>query len=149
MKIFSEIKIQTKPEKVFYWLKEPERAKEWMTSVTDAEIIKETPGRVGTTFRETVMDNKGRKVEMTGEMTEYIENEAISFFLNSKYHSVVVRHFLEETQGSTRLTLTAKLNFKSIFRFLSYIMWPLLKKKILDQSRQEFLKLKELCEQKD
>ncbi len=57
MKIVNRIEINTAPEKVFYWLEEPDHAKKWMTSVTKSEIIKETPNKVGTTFREYVEEN--------------------------------------------------------------------------------------------
>lgn len=48
MNVVNGIKIDAAPEKVFYWLEEPGRAMQWMTSVTGSEIIDETPDRVGT-----------------------------------------------------------------------------------------------------
>ena len=140
------IDIISSPEKVFYWLGNPERAVQWMTSVTKTETIKETPGIVGTTFRETIEEN-GRTVEMTGVVTGYIENKMMSFFLSGKYNTVEVEFRIEELEGFTRLTQTANIHFKSVFRILSLITGSMLRKKIMSQSQKEFLKLKELCEQ--
>ncbi len=146
MRITNIVEINSTPEKVFYWLNDPNRAMEWMTSVTKTEILKETPNMVGTTFREIIEEN-GRGTEMNGIVTDYIQNKVISFHLSGKFNFVDVKFTLEESGGTTRLTQIANIHFKSILRILSVIMWPLLKKKIIDQSQKEFTKLKELCEQ--
>ena len=43
MEISYTIDINATPEKVFYWLGNPERAMVWMTSVTKTELLHETP----------------------------------------------------------------------------------------------------------
>lgn len=148
LKITSKVNINTSPDKVFYWLSDPNRAMKWMTSVTETEILTETPGRVGTTFRETVEDKEGR-IEIFGTITEYKQNETLTFHLTSKIHSVDARYCLDESKGITHLTFTAEIRFDSTLRILSQNKWPELKKKIADQSQKEFLELKKLCEQED
>lgn len=103
---------------------------------------------VGTTFREIIEEN-GRGTEMHGIVTDYIQNNVISFHLSGKFNSVDVKYSLEKSGGTTRLTQIANIHFKSILRILSVIIWPLFKKKIIDQSQREFMKLKELCEQEN
>ena len=71
----------------------------------------------------------------------------MSFFLSGKYNTVEVEFRIEELEGFTRLTQTANIHFKSVFRILSLITGSMLRKKIMSQSQKEFLKLKELCEQ--
>jgi len=59
---------------------------------------------------------------------------------------VDVEYCLEEIENCTRLTQNADIRFKSFMKVLSFLIWPLFKKKIMGQSQQEFAKLKELCE---
>jgi len=145
MKLHFEIHIDAPPEKVFYWLENPERAMQWMSSVAGGEILHKTDGWVGTTFREIVADEEG-STEMQGMVTEYSANRAMGFHLEGKYNRVEVHYLLEPTNGGTRLIQEGDLHFKSVTRLLMLILGPLFKAKIRKQSMEEFRKLKELCE---
>ena len=85
MKVVNRIEINAAPEKVFYWLEEPERAKEWVTNVTRSEFIKKTPNKIGTTFREYVEED-GQGIEMQGVVTEFQPNEVFAVHLESVSH---------------------------------------------------------------
>lgn len=146
MKISNTIKIKSTPEKVFYWLEDPSRAMEWMTSVTKTEIIKETSNMVGTTFREYIEEN-GRGTEMHGVVTDFVLNQRLVFHLDGDFNSAEVDFVLEEKEGTTQLTQNAEVHFKGILRVLSIIFGYFFKKKIISQAQSEFVKLKELCEQ--
>ena len=111
MKIVNTIEIQAPPVKVFSWIENPERAKEWMTSVTRSEIIQEMPNKVGTTFLETVEED-GRSVEMQGIVIDFKPNQRFSIKLESDYHTAEVDFTLEETEGITYLTQNVDLQFK-------------------------------------
>jgi len=76
LKVVNRIEINATPAEVFYWLEEPDRAKQWITSVTKSEIIKETPNKVGTTSREYIEEN-GRGLEMEGVVTEFVALKAL------------------------------------------------------------------------
>ena len=78
MRISHSVEIRSTPDKVFYWLAEPERALEWMTSVTNGEIIEKTPDMVGTRFRETVEEN-GAGTELIGTITELTQDAVVLF----------------------------------------------------------------------
>ena len=145
MKISYTIDIDTTPDKVFYWLNDPERAMAWMSSVSKTEIVHETTDMVGTTFREIVEEN-GRWTELEGVVTDYRPNQLIAFHLSGKFNIVDVEYHLEGMENRTRLTQQAHIRFKSFMKVVSLLTGPLFKKKIMAQSRQEFAKLKELCE---
>jgi uncharacterized protein YndB with AHSA1/START domain len=146
MKISNTIEIKSTPEKVFYWLEDPDRAMEWMTSVTKAEIINETPNMVGTTFIEYIEEN-GRGIEMHGVVTDFVSNKRLAFQLDGDFNSVEVDFTLEGKEGITQLTQNAEIHFKGIMSVLSILLGPFFKKKIMSQVRSEFTRLKELCEQ--
>ncbi len=146
MKISNRIEIKAAPEKVFYWLEDPDRAMKWMTSVTKSEIIKETPLKVGTTFREYIEEN-GRGTEMHGVVTEFVSNERFAVHLEGDFTSADVSFILEENGEVTHLTQNVELRFKGMLKVLSVFIRASIKKKIIRQAQNEFARLKELCEQ--
>ena len=145
MKISNSIKIINTPEKVFSWVENPDRAKQWMTSVTKTEIIKETTNKVGTTFTETIEEN-GRELKMLGELTEFVPNKKIAFHLESKIHTVKVDFIVQKAENGALLTQNANIHFKGFTHFMMILFGYFIKKKILKQTKREFDKLKDLCE---
>ena len=145
MKISYTIDINSTPEEVFHWLDNPERAMTWMSSVSKTQILHETPGMVGTTFREVVEEN-GQWTELHGVVTGYRPNQLIAFHLNGKFNVVDVAYRVQGIENRTRLTQTASIHFKSFMRVLSVLIGPVLKKQIVGQLQKEFARLRELCE---
>jgi uncharacterized protein YndB with AHSA1/START domain len=145
MKLSFEIEIDCSPEEVFYWLKDPEKAREWMTSVSETEMLSGAPNTVGSTFREVIKDQNGQ-TEMQGVVTGYRENELISFHLSGQYNTVDVEFLLEKIGERTRVTQNAEVCFRSFMKILSIFLSPAFKKQITAQSQAEFARLKELCE---
>ena len=145
MKVLYSIDINSTTEQVWYWLGTPERAMVWQTNVSKTEILQETPNMIGTTFRETIEEN-GRGVEMHGVVTDYRDNQSLAMHLSGKYNVVDVEWRLEEIEEHTRLTVNARVRFKSFIKILSMIMRPVFKKKIVAQLQEELARLKELCE---
>lgn len=117
----------------------------WMTSVSRTEFLHRTPEMIGTTFREIVADDKGA-TELQGVVKDYKPNQLISFHLSGPYNVVDVEYRLEPIDGGTRLTQSADVRFKSFLWLMSIVMAPIFKKKVMEQVRREFAKLKELCE---
>lgn len=146
MKVLNSIKINAPPEKVFYWLEEPERARKWMPSVTEDEIINETPNKIGTTFREYIEED-GRGIEMQGVITEFVSNERFAVHLESKINSVDVCFVLEQQHSITQLIQNVAFRFRGIMKVLSVFLRSSIKKKIKSQAQSDFAMLKELCEQ--
>ena len=146
MKVVNSVDINALPEEVFYWLEEPDRAMQWMTSVKRSEIVKETPNRVGTTFREYI-EEEGRGIEMHGVITQFVSNERFAVHLESKLNSVHVSFSLEGKEGITRLTQNVDLHFKGLLKVLSVFLRASIRKKIMSQVQSEFSSLKKLCEQ--
>jgi len=147
MKISHSIDIEGSPEKVFAWIKDPERAREWMTSVSEGEMLTGDPNTVGSTFREVVHDQNG-ETELHGVVTGFEENQLISFHLSGKYNTVGVEFRVEKIGERTRVTQTADIRWRSFMKFMSIFLGRRIKKGITAQSQREFAMLKELCETK-
>ena len=145
MKITHTVEIERQPASVFPWLDDPAKATAWMSSVSRTEILHRTPDLVGTTFRETVADENG-STELEGVVTACRPSQEIAFHLDGQFNEVAVEYRLEEIANGTRLTMRAEVHFKGALKVLSYMMWPLFKRKVLDQFRRECAELKRLCE---
>lgn len=145
MNVTYSIEIDSPPERVFYWIGDPERAKAWMTSVAHTAIVHRTPGWVGTTFREVVADGEG-STELHGVVTGYQPNRSMGFHLSGKHNVVDVTYHLEDTGGRTRVTQRAAVRFKGMAGVLSVIMGRAFRRQIVAQLEAEFATLKELCE---
>lgn len=143
MKLFYNIEIKAAPEQVFYWIEKPERAKQWVMNVSRSEFIKETPDRVGTTFREYVEEG-GQGIEMVGVVTEFQPNRLFAVHLESESHTADVSFVLKGEKGKTLLTQNVELHFKNE---LDETVYNTIKKGIMNQTRSEFAQLKRLCEQ--
>jgi len=145
MKISHLIEIESSPEEVFAWIKDPERAKEWMTSVSEGEMLTGDPNTVGSTFREVVRDENG-ETEMHGVVTGFEENQMISFHLSGEYNTVDVEFRVEKVGKRTRVTQNANIRWRGLMKVMSVFLGRRIKKEIMEQSQSEFEKLKTLCE---
>ena len=147
MKLTFTIDIESSPEEVFSRVKDPEKAREWMTSVSEGEMLSGTPNTVGSTFREVVRDENG-ETEMRGVVTGFAENEMISFHLSGDYNSVEVEFRVEKIGEQTRLTQTADIRWRGFMKVVSLFLGQRIRKEITAQSQKEFETLKALCETK-
>jgi uncharacterized protein YndB with AHSA1/START domain len=147
MRITNTVDIRSSTSEVFYWLGDPDRAKQWMTSVSGTEIIDKVPGWIGTTFRETVEED-GRGTELQGVVTAYVANQRMAFHLEGAFNTVDVNWTLEDRGQVTRVSQVAEVRFKGVMRVLSILFAPGFKRKIAAQGQQEFAELKRLCERK-
>ena len=145
MIIASAIYIESTPKVVFGWLEKPEKAKLWMTNVSDTEILHETESRVGTTFREVVEDDSG-SLEMHGFISGFEADKSISFHLESRVNIVDVEYRIEAIDEGVRLTYHADIRWKFPMNIVSIFMGNKMKQTILAQLQDELSKLKELCE---
>jgi len=145
MRINYTIEIACKAEKVFSWIDEPEKAMRWQKGVKNGEIIKETPQRIGTTFKEEMEEN-GKSLIMFGEITNYIPQILISFHLESKIHQVEVKYEVSGDQKKSKVSMESIINWKFPMNVISLFIGQKIKDKIYKQTESEFCELKRLCE---
>lgn len=76
----------------------------WIPEVKKIEVIKETPDKVGSQYKMTVV-NEGNEVEMTETVTGYEENKLVSLeFDAGSMHKTDTYHF---TSDGTTTTISA------------------------------------------
>lgn len=145
MKVTVAVDILCKPEGVFPWIADPDKAMRWQKGVKGGEIIKETPEKVGTTFKEEMEEN-GNSLVMYGEITNYIQDKLISFHLESKIHRVDVSYSIVGNDDQSTFTAESTIHWKFPMNIISLFIGRRIKEGILRQTESEFAELKRLCE---
>ena len=145
MKITFAIEIFCRPEELFPWIAEPEKAMRWQKGVRGGEIIIETPEKIGTMFREEMEEN-GNRLVMHGEITDYIQDRLISFHLESKVHSVDASYSILWDDGHCMLAVESTIHWKFPMNVISLIIGRKMKEGIVRQTESELAELKRLCE---
>lgn len=145
MKITLEIDISCRPDEVFSWINDPDKAMRWQKGVKSGEILKETSEKIGTRFKE-VLEENGKSLEMLGEITDYIPDKLISFHLESKIHRVDVHYAVAGELNKSKVTIDLVLQWKFPMNIIGLILGHKLKTNILKQSKSELEQLKILCE---
>ena len=146
MKIITAIDISCIPEEVFSWINNPDKAMHWQKGVKSGEILKETPNKIGTTFKEELEEN-GKSLVMYGEITDYIPDKLISFHLESKVHKVYVDYSVVGDRNKSTVTVTSIIKWKFPMNIISLIIGHKIRTDILRQTKSELAELKKLNEQ--
>lgn len=147
MKITTSIDIPSKPENIFPWVAQPDKAMRWQKDVKGGEIIKETPEKIGTTFKEEI-EQDGKSLVMYGEITNYIPNKLISFHLESKIHSFDVDYSIVSKAKKSTFTIDLRIKWKFPMNIISFILGRKIREGLLQQTKTELAELKRLCEKK-
>ncbi len=116
-----------------------------MKNVSDMEIIRETPDRVGTTFRERVEEG-GKGLDMLGEITGFVPDRSIAFHLESKMHKLDVDYAVVDHAGGTRLMVHSTIHWKFPMNVMKLFIGKKIRENILEEFRGGCAELKRLCE---
>jgi len=145
MEIALAIDIFCKPAEVFPWVAEPDKAMRWQKGVKGGEILKEMPEKVGTTFREEMEEN-GNSLVMYGEITDYVQDQLISFHLESKIHRVDVKYSIVWNIDRSTFAMESTIHWKFPMNVISLVIGRKIREGILHQTESELAELKRLCE---
>lgn len=145
MDIYLEVDIDSDVETVFSWVATPEKAKAWMTGVTETEIIDPKPGMVGTTFRER-LEEGGRGIEIHGVVTAFEPGHRISFHLASRVNELDVDYQVDEVGDLVRLSVVTAIQWRFPANVTSVLFGRKMRASITEESERELARLKGLCE---
>jgi hypothetical protein len=98
-----------------------------------------------TKFNE-IIEEDGNRLEMQGEITEYIKNKVISFHLESKIHKFDVKYSLEDRGQSVILSIEAIIKWKFPMNIVSLFIGRKMKEGLIKQIDSEVIELKRICE---
>lgn len=131
---------------VFLWLEDNDRLKKWVPNIVEDEPLVETPEKVGSKFRQVFLEN-GRRMEMIGEITEFVENERLRVYITGKMFDLDVDYILaplSETQ--TELTQDSDIKFKGFMMLFAPIMFLMSKFSSNDPQAEAHETLKSMAE---
>lgn len=131
---------------VFLWLEDHDRLLKWVPNLVEDEALVETPERVGSRFRQVFLEN-GRKMEMVGEITDYIENERMRVDITGDMFDLDVDYLLKGlSDNQTELTQNTEIRFKGFMKILALVMILTSKFSSKDPQAEAHAKLKAMAE---
>jgi carbon monoxide dehydrogenase subunit G len=143
MNTFS-VDIAAPPARVFSWIYDPARHRQWLPNLVEAEVLNSVPGEIGSTFRQVYVEN-GRRMEMTGTVTGYEQDRYLACELTGPF-TLRVDYRLDDVGGRTRVTQNSAVVMKGFMKVLGLLLAPLMKKMAAKNAGSAFSKLKQLAE---
>ncbi|NNC38000.1 MAG: hypothetical protein EX271_11295 [Acidimicrobiales bacterium] len=121
MKSNATVTINAPADMVFLWLEDNDRLKKWVPNIVEDETILDTPDKVGSKFRQVYLE-RGKEMEMFGELTEYIENERMRLDITGDMFDMDLIYILTPQGPETsQLEQNTTIKFKGLMKFLSPI----------------------------
>ncbi len=139
------VQIQAAPGLVFEWLASPERARVWMPSVSETQILDRKPGMIGTTFREIVSDENG-SMELSGTVTAFEPGRRIGFHLKSRVNELDVSYSVAPQGDGAIVSVIADIRWALVIRLPALMFRRTFQEKINLQMQSELERLKAICE---
>jgi len=140
------IDIERPRDEVFAFLDDPENLPKFVPNLVDHGVIQETPKKVGTTFWHVYEEN-GRKMKMTGVVTEHRPPERMAVTLDGPFFGLEVSHTLEVLgPNSTRLTQYSKGTFKHVFKLMGLLFAKKMKAEGEKVQAENYARVKALLE---
>lgn len=131
---------------VFLWLEDNERLRRWIPNIVEDEALIETPEKVGSKFRQAFLE-RGKRMEMIGEITEYTENERMRVYMSGDMFDLDVDYVLKAlSPEKTELTQNSIIKFKGIFKLFTPLMILMSKLSKTDAQAEAHTKLKNMAE---
>ena len=119
---------------------------EWSTMVIEDEVTSEGPVGKGTTFR-TVTEDRGRRMEFTGEVIEHEIPSRHRIILRGKSFDMhVIYEFEPLGDKSTRLTQHSDVTAHGFLKVFFFLFGWLMKKSGCDEVNRQLANLKKCCE---
>jgi uncharacterized protein YndB with AHSA1/START domain len=143
-KLEAGITINRPIEEVFAFTSNPENEPLWRPELLELEQTSDGPIGAGTTFRE-VMQFLGRRIESTGEITEYEPNKRNAVKSTSGPFPFEITGTFEPVEGGTEVTFEVEAEiggFCGFFRFAE----PLVARMGKRQMETQLANLKDLLE---
>ena len=139
------VEIDAAPEMVFRCVVEPEYVVQWLSHLSDFEFLNDAEPKVGVKFRQE-WDDDGDNSEITGVITEYIQDERYCIHLNGKGFQVDVEYRFKDIDGRTRLMQETNFDYKGIMKMIEKVVGGKIRRSYEDEAKRNLAKLMDLCE---
>ena len=143
MKSESSIEIDRPIEDVFRLTND--HVADWSIIVVEDDVVKETPDRVGTTFR-TVTEERGQRMVFEGVITRHDPPHLNAVHLKGDSFDIDAEYTFEDLSGRTRVTQRSSVTPKGWFKVILFLFGWLMKKSSCKALNDELASLKRFCE---
>lgn len=141
VRVEANVVINRLVEEVFAYLSDVRNWSQWNPGFLEGEQTSEGPVGVGTTAR-GVSQFLGRRMEWTGEITEYEPNRKINEKIASGPMSMEQSVAFESVEGGTKVTFVGEGETGGFFRLAEPVVGPMMQR----QLEGSLAKLKEILE---
>ncbi len=147
MKGTYSIDIECSREQVFAFLDDEKNLPKIVPTLVDQGIINETPEKVGSTFWH-VYEEKGRRMKMTGVVTEHSPPERMAVKLDGAFFGLEVTYELKQlSPTSTRLTQHSESRFKHVFKLMGLLSGKKMEREGKQAQAEIFARMKTVIEE--
>lgn len=142
MKGTYSVEIERSQEDVFDFLADPDNIKIIVPNLVEHGHIEEKPEIVGTTFYQ-VFEEKGRRMKMTGVVTEHVPPTSMAVKMQGSMFRLEVRYVLESL-GPTRTKLIqhSDASFKHVFKLMGLLFGGKMKREGEKVQAENFARMK-------
>jgi uncharacterized protein YndB with AHSA1/START domain len=135
--------INATPERLWPWLDEGDRAKQWVHGLTEVRRKSSSADPVGTTEVWVMRDDSNKPLEVTGTCTEYVKPSRLSVHLSApgSFDGDQTYQLTDLGGGRTRLEMTGRFRYATWF---ARLMEPFITPSAQRQMEQDIARLKEL-----
>lgn len=141
----TQILIAASEERVFRWITDGGRVRQWLSSMTENVNLTQPSGTAGTHFRQT-HQHRGRNVSLQGEVTAFQRNKRLAVRVVGRGCVLSVDYRLEAADGATRLIHSADVRLTGLVRIVAPWFRRKLQRNVEQQAREDLTRLKQLCE---
>ncbi|MEM8884353.1 MAG: SRPBCC family protein [Planctomycetota bacterium] len=140
------IEVEKPRSEVFAFLTDDENLPRIVPNLADHGVIEDKPGKVGSTFWHEYEEH-GRRMKMTGVVTEYREPERWAVEMDGAMFGLEVAYTLDELgPSSTRINQYSKARFKHIFKLMGLLFGKKMKADGEKVQAENFARMKEMIE---
>ena len=140
------IEVERPRADVFDFLTDDDNLPAVVPNLADHGVIEEQPGKIGSTFWHEY-EEKGRRVRMTGVVTEYEAPRRWAVKLDGPFFGLEVAYTLEQLgPGTTRITQDSNARFKHVFKLLGLLFGGKMKADGERVQAENFARMKALLE---
>lgn len=140
----SEVFIKKPVSDVFKVFNNSENIKNWIPEIKSFEVIKENPGKTGSSYK-IVIESQGQEITMTEKVMAFVPNEKVTLFFNAENMLKTDDYVFTEKNGSTTITLNSSCKSNS---YIMACIYPYFKSTLQKQDQTYLDNFKDYIEQK-
>ncbi len=119
----AEVVVNKTIEEVFVTFNKQENLKNWIPEIKSFEVINETIGKTGSTYK-MVVENQGQEIAMTEKILAYVPNEKVTIFFDAENMLKTDDYVFTENDGKTTIRLNSSCKSDS---YIMACMFPYFK----------------------